>query len=572
MERHGDAVMKKTSMINHLERQFERKKVRIIIRLSILLSMPAIYFLVYYTGGIKYVFSHTMYIPIILAGILFGPKVSFVVAIIAGILMGPLMPIDTVTQESQLWYNWMYRLLIFIVIAFLSGYSSKLLKHRLNVIEGLSLRNIDTKIPNVYALFKSIDIFDHRQQLIASLILNNADDIIDVIGLKNYHQFLGEIYKDIRSSLCENCEINKMNISQKNHLCNHCEVIQADYKKLWIIKPFIDDDQDPKRFVDLIFKDRSFGGIPLYVDYSVGFTIVDTITNDNQLDFFKHADLSALYARTHNLSFAFFKDEMKDKQQDYLILSSFSQAIQNNDLYLVYQPKIDLKTGIPCGLEALIRWEHPILGLIPPNQFIHLVESTNYINPLTDFVLTQSIEMIKSLKKEKIDVDISINVSAKNILDKHFYERVKNIIETSDVNINHIEFEITESILIQNPQHSKEVLKKLSHLGIKISFDDFGSGYSSLAYLDQFPVDIIKIDRLFMNQIEEKESLQHIVSSTIDLSKKLGYLVVIEGIETEEVLDLVKSYGADIGQGYYFSKPMSKDETIIWYKNHRIQK
>jgi EAL domain-containing protein (putative c-di-GMP-specific phosphodiesterase class I) len=163
-------------------------------------------------------------------------------------------------------------------------------------------------------------------------------------------------------------------------------------------------------------------------------------------------------------------------------------------------------------------------------------------------------------------VPISLNISGKNLYDPNFYDRSIKIISDSGVPKDLIEFELTESTLMINPDECKAVLKKFVDAGIKISLDDFGSGYSSLAYLSQFPLEFIKIDRYFVMNFEANPALISIVKSTVELSKTLGYKVVIEGVESKEVVDIISAFECDYAQGYYFAKPMTSDDTNAWYE------
>ena len=229
---------------------------------------------------------------------------------------------------------------------------------------------------------------------------------------------------------------------------------------------------------------------------------------------------------------------------------------------------MDLKTLKPVGLEALIRWNHPERGLIMPDMFIPLVEETKLIHPLTDWVMRRVLEKILEFSAIGIDVPISVNVSAKNLFDPDFYMRTMRLIETSQIKKHLLEIELTESVLMTNPTESRKILEHFVNNGIKIAIDDFGKGYSSLAYLSQFPIDTIKIDKFFMKQIGTNLTSQHIVKATIQLSKQLGYKVLAEGVEDKEIVEAITNYECDYAQGYYFAKPMPNAEIIEWYRDN----
>lgn len=530
---------------------FFEKNYRLILLIGILLMLPSIYFFVYYTGGIKYVFSHSMYIPILLAGILFGPRFGILIGLTAGILLGPLMPIDTVTNEPQLFVNWIYRLAIFVSMGLISGYASLRLKRNSIKIKELMSINQETQIPNINYLSQYNALLDYKPQTVMSLVITNHSSIINVLGTDIYHRLMHEIYEDLMTSL------------PKKSM-----VIQSDSNKLWIVKPYEDLNMDSRMVLAIVHHPREIDHIPLYVDYALGTSVVTDYHKCQKLSCYQASDASARVAEIRNVPYVVFDDDMMKSRNDYELLAGFSTALLEDQTFLVYQPKIDLVTMKPVGLEALIRWNHPSKGLIFPDTFIPLVEQTKLIHMLTDWVLYKALLKIKEFQEHGITIDISINISAKNLSDITFFDRIVEIIERVDVPKRQLEIEITESVLMINPEESKVLLNKFSAAGIKIAIDDFGKGYSSLAYLSQFPINVIKIDKFFMRQIVDNTTSQKIVKATIDLAKKLGYLVLAEGIEDEQVLKIMKEYQCDLAQGYYFAKPMENSEVIEWYKKH----
>ena len=528
--------------------KFVIKYYKIISVVLILLMLPLIYLIVYKTGGIKYVYSHSMYIPILLAGIIIGPKFGVFIALSAGILLGPLMPIDTITNEPQLFINWMYRLIVFVVIGFISGDAFLKIKQSRQKIDELMSFNQETQIPNTNYLKRIPSLLKNEEYSLMTILINNHNNIIDVLGTGVYHSLLNQIYLELHKSLKDRSII-----------------IQSDSNKLWVMKPFLDLTNDAKYVLNLLNKQWVVNDIPLYVDFSIGATLINHAYDLMNLSTFEFSDNSARYAQLNNISYMIHDDAKLRKKSDYALLATFKHALETNQTFLAYQPKIDLKTMKPYGLEALIRWHHPEKGLIMPDSFIPLVEETKLIHLLTDWVLTNTLKKIQEFTASGLEVPISINVSAKNLYDPFFFDRVMKNVNNSGVDKNLIKFEITESVLMINPDESKLVLDKLVENGIQIELDDFGSGYSSLAYLTQFPISTIKIDRFFMQKILTNTQVKQIVKSAIQLSKDLGYKVVAEGVEKMEVVELLKEFGCDYAQGYYFAKPISSDDISNWY-------
>ncbi|MFA7010953.1 MAG: EAL domain-containing protein, partial [Bacilli bacterium] len=476
-------------MIISKQKKNDFKKAQIFGGIFVLIALPAIYFLVYYTGGIKYVYSHTMYIPIILSGLFFGPWIGFIVGIIGGLLLGPLMPIDALTGEPQLLINWMYRLLIFLVVGFISGFASKSLRNSVITIKKLLSHNQETNIPNTNFLKYAQNIGKSSKKTIATVLVNNHNSIIDVLGEGIYHKLLYALYEDLH-----------------NELPNGTIIVQADSNKFWIVKETADIEADAEEIFRIISKAKVIESVPLYVEYSIGISNFSNHLNFDSLDNFTQSDICARQAQIKQLNYLIHDNTKQKKRFEYDILMSFNRAIKNDETYLMYQPKIDLRTMKPVGLEALMRWNDPHHGEIGPVVFVPLIEQTRLINELTNWVLINTIKKIKEFCTKGIPTVISINISAKNLIDPQFFTRTMQVIDESGVNKNLLEFEITESAVMINPEESRSILTKFAEKGIKIAIDDFGTGYSSLSYLSRFPINTIKIDKYFMKEIITNKS------------------------------------------------------------------
>ena len=518
----------------------------------IIMSLPLVYFIVYFTGGIKYVYSHSMYIPIILAGLYYGPIIGGSVALLAGILLGPLMPIDTITSEMQHPLNWIYRLLIFVLLGTIIGYVSDKLRKNAQKIENLMSVNQETSVPNINNLKLIFETMGNNTKYsIFTVLISNNHNIIDVLGIDVYYELIHNIYIDL-----------------KNNLSKHSKIIQAENNKLWVLIPFTDLNLDLGVLINALSNSKQIRNIPLYIDYSIGGSVYFVDTKQKNPSIFKDSDISARSAHNNNLLYVLDSQERFKRRNEFDLLATFTESLNNGNIFLEYQPIMDLNTMKTYAFEALIRWNHPERGLVSPVEFIPLVEETKLIHILTDWVLTNALAKTKEMSDLGYKVPISINLSVKNLYDPYFFERTISIIDKSNVPFDLIILELTESTLMLNPNKSKQILQRFFDLGITISLDDFGSGYSSLAYLTQFPLNIIKIDRYFMNNILTDKSMISILQSIIELSKSLGHKVVVEGTETKDVVDLVKSLNSDYAQGYYFSKPLSSNATTEWFINH----
>lgn len=246
------------------------------------------------------------------------------------------------------------------------------------------------------------------------------------------------------------------------------------------------------------------------------------------------------------------------------LLSDLRYALQNGELRLFLQPKVATATGQVVAAEALIRWRHPQRGLVPPMEFIPFAEQTGFVRQLTIWMFETAAQQWRSLQPTEGHLRIAINLSTRDLMDPDFPQRLSSIMQENDVSPAAFCLEITESAIMDDPQRAEATLYKLSEQGFKLSIDDFGTGFSSLAYLKRLPVNELKIDKSFVMAMDKDESDAKIVKSTIDLAHNLGLSVVAEGVENEVLLDKLRELLCDEAQGYFIAKPMPFDEFVEW--------
>jgi len=252
--------------------------------------------------------------------------------------------------------------------------------------------------------------------------------------------------------------------------------------------------------------------------------------------------------------------------EKYKLLKGLCHAIDNGELLLHYQPKIDGKTGELVSMEALVRWQHPEKGLIYPAEFIPAAEETGLIKYLDKWVLNRACNQLKSWQKLGYgSLRLSVNLSAWHFKDKHLPDIVKNVLAETGIDASYLELEITETIAIENLQYTTDTLSRLIEMGVNISIDDFGTGYSSLNYLKHFPVNYLKIDQSFVADIPEDKNTCAIVKAIIEVAHALKLKVIAEGIETKEQLELLQSLDCDELQGFYISRPLPVEEAEKQY-------
>lgn len=517
-------------------------------------SLPLIYLIVYETGGIKYVFSHTMYLPIIFAGIFWGFKGGALIGIIGGLMLGPIMPIDTITGEKQQLINWIYRTIYFFIVGATVGTFSDFLKEYIKKIHYISTHNSETGLYNMVSLNldKVVSDFLEKKTKINVLSISwiNIDEIINNFGIR----ICVSVIKELNERMIK--IFNEKFIFIHSDISKFYALIECDQPRLCL-----------NQIDRLISEPFLINNIPFYAEFAVGLAEYDK--SDSDLNPFQKANMATLYAKKSGVSSSIFNDvNIKITKNNLILLGEFPAAIQNNQTILYYQPKIDLHTKKTIGMEALIRWNHPEKGMICPADFIPLVEESNLIHPLTDFVLNESLSKLHEFNENGYYPTISINISPKNIANPSFLDRVALILDQHDVKKECIEFEITESSLMFNPEKVNLILRSFKNHNIKLSIDDFGTGYSSLSYLSRFPIDIIKLDQFFIRQLSLMKGTYYIVESAINLAHNLGLKIIAEGIEDTETEKMLIDMGCDMGQGYLYSKPLNDQDISSWIEKN----
>jgi EAL domain-containing protein (putative c-di-GMP-specific phosphodiesterase class I) len=252
-------------------------------------------------------------------------------------------------------------------------------------------------------------------------------------------------------------------------------------------------------------------------------------------------------------------------QRRFWLIGELGRALaQPDELYLAFQPKVDLRNGACLGVEALLRWNHPDTGPISPGEFIPIVESTSLARATTNWVLEAALRQLASWRLEGVALQVAVNVSAVNLEEPDFCERVLDGLARHALPAASLALELTESALMRKPKAAHDTMARLAQAGVKIAIDDFGTGYSSLAYLQEMPADVVKIDQSFVRGIEHDERTMALVTTMIKLSHDLGHRVVAEGVETAEVAQLLRAAGCDEAQGYWFARPMAPGALVAW--------
>lgn len=316
--------------------------------------------------------------------------------------------------------------------------------------------------------------------------------------------------------------------------------------------------------INIIRQPFSISGLDLEIRGSVGAarfpgagTDVDTLL--------RSADAAMYFAKKEGQGFA-LTDRIDAGSTRPFLLSELRRALQEEEFVLHFQPTIPLQGQSLFGFEALIRWNHPCLGTVSPDDFMPMIEVSDLIHPLTEWVISSAISSFKEIVDVWPDSFVAVNVSMRNLINQRFASRVRSLLDEHQFPARNLKIEVTESAVMSDPERTQKALNDLHAQGIRIAIDDFGTGHSSLAYLQKLPVDDLKIDRSFVGDILGNHSSRTIVLTIISLAHSLGISVTAEGIETEDVMQMLRRAGCDYGQGYHIGRPMAFDLLQGWLK------
>jgi diguanylate cyclase (GGDEF)-like protein len=310
-------------------------------------------------------------------------------------------------------------------------------------------------------------------------------------------------------------------------------------------------------------------GISVDVEASIGIAIAGEGTDVESL--LRNADIAMYSAKDRSLGVCVYGDELDDHSPERLgLLGDLRRAIDAGELVLHWQPKVSLADGAVHGVEALLRWHHPERGVIPPGVFIPAAERTPVIRPLTRYVLDAAVAQCARWRAAGRELDVAVNVSARNLLDDRFVDDVLEVLARWDVPASSLELEVTESAIMADPARAQLILGRLAAVGVTLSIDDFGAGYTSLSHLKDLPVHQLKIDRSFVTSMTTDRSDALIVRSVVELARNLGLTTVAEGVEDRATLERLGDLGCDVAQGYLVSRPLPAEQLEVWLDRARV--
>jgi len=428
-------------------------------------------------------------------------------------------------------------------------------------INRLSFYDILTELPNA-SLFKQMAdkaITQSQEQNTEVAIF-----ILDIVRFRNVNDALGHDHGDLL--LQSVAQIVRSHVEDEHHVAR----MSGDNFLLLVdnIKHKNQAADFAEKLVSRFFNPLDIGEHQHVLDIKLGIALSNRNENYAAVDLIKFADEALLEVKNMpHFAYSFHYQELEETaSESFYFESALRKAIQNQEFQAYYQPQVCLITQKIIGAEALIRWFHPQMGLVSPDKFIELSEETGLIIPIGRFMIRQACLQWLSWQKKGIKLDrIAVNVSAVQLTHSHFAQQVADIIEETNMVATALELEVTESFLLHNEELGIEMLNRLKQLGVTISMDDFGTGFSSLSYLKKLPLDQLKIDQSFIKALlEDKESMA-IVDAIIAVGKAVGLEVIAEGVESNMQLKHLKERQCDMVQGYLFSKPVNGAEFETCY-------
>ncbi|MDK8465475.1 GGDEF domain-containing phosphodiesterase [Marinobacter sp. SS13-12] len=532
--------------------------------LVIIVLLTAGTWVVFATGGTGYAYPYVILVPILLSAVWFGLPGAVLCAITGGILIGPWMPLDVSNGTSQSMDNWLARIAFFLLIGSFSAGLFQSLKlaneRRLQALEVDHKTGLRTQAALTRDIERLLRRASQDKAPSAAILLVRMQDLWEIL------QSLGadtaeQVVKDLAERISQNIQIpHQIYRFSKSELAILFSVVSCN-------------DVDRQEEVGSVFEvaqrvgeaETIVKGISLRVQIVAGSYLVRE-NDQNPEIVINRARTGLSVAIENNVPYRRYDPMFDQKTAERVqLIARVRDGLENQEFQLFYQPKICMRSGQLVGSEALLRWFDRENRMVMPGLFMPKVESTTLIDPVTRFVIARACENMRSQNLMPVSVNFAIN----NLMNPSLINDLGRLVSSYGVSPECLEIEITEGALIQDPQHAKEAVASLRDQGFKVSLDDFGTGYSSFQYLTHLPLSGLKIDRAFVSNLEVSAEARTIMESMISMAKALKLEVTVEGIETEQQRKIVTDLGADLAQGFHYSRPLALPEYQQWAKDRK---
>lgn len=515
-----------------------RKKYNhIFLLLSYILSV-LVAAIVFYTGGTTKVYAHLMYIPITIASSTNGKTQGVVHAAISAFLVGPFMPLNTSLNILQEPFNWIIRIIIFMIISFIIGLFHDFNKKYQSYITEILTHDPITKLKNIQAL-KKVEKAESNKIIIAFSV-KSYNEIVSVFG----YDFTGKIILAFTEILKSKLKQYKNIELYKHEGMNY--ILIFTYDETDNLNTL--SDELIKTIDNLNSNSIKVEEIPIYIELSMGQSEVQQ--GESILEGVRHSLIALEYANYKHLKYSVYDKFLDNHYNKTLkIASSFRDSLLNNEIKIASQNIYCSKTGEIHSVELLARWILKDGSRIYTDEFIPVIEKTELMKDLTKHMIDNAIDGILT---GNFKGTVSINFSVADF-NNHTVDYVISKVQSNNIKKGNLQIEITERQFID--KDATHFLIKLSTNGVSIAIDDFGTGYSSYQYISELPISVVKIDKSLIEKISENQISKNAVKSVVDFCKIHNFSTVAEGVETKEVADVCKDIGIDYLQGYYFHKP-----------------
>ena len=430
---------------------------------------------------------------------------------------------------------------------FFSGYVFEGIKNQYKKLEKAANYDIVTFLPNRKLLVKDLDrLLEANKRLVLTAVnIDNIIEIFNVIGLAKSDLVLRKIAAYLSKIKSDD------KIKMYNSYSLRFEFVMESYseEKLneWL--------RNFKEYIDNI--PISIEGKEIYLKVFLGATFFQE--GDSAESIIEKAYKTLSFVHSTSKDYHIYNNKLEESFLTTYLVSNAKRGIEKDEFYLEYQPKLNISTNNVEEVEALIRWNHPELGVIPPNEFIPKLEKTNIMNSLTFWVIKKVLADIKDWDEKGLNLNVAVNICPKDLTNESFIKNLMKLMNENKVHPSRINLEITETDLIKDREKVNRTLTLLKIKEFKISIDDFGIGYSSLSYLNTFPVNYIKIDRSLIKNISADRKKYELLRNTIQMAHDLNTMVVVEGVEDRETFKQLAKLGCEEIQGYYVSKALGKN-------------
>ena len=531
------------------------------VSLVLLFLMLVIAFITYRSGSSVLFLPHLMYGPIIVASVLFRIPGGIIAGLLAGLMLGPLMQSPDMPPGIQDTLNWVMRMFFFMLMGGVGGFISRCYNDHLDNTQDKSFHDTLTGLPNLQALYLRLgQLLEQKSPghpkdvTLAILTISNLKQIVTTLSYRSSSVIISQIGQRLQ-------EQGRMPAGSLFRIQDHSfAVIAVDVP--------VDDFIKKCRMITKHLEDPFyFEDIPITINMHLGISSSRESGNDKDA-MIQKAGVAVYNAEKNKTLYAEYSTQDDSSTVERLaLLGSVKKAIDTSHMTLYLQPKVSIVDGCLVGVESLIRWQHPELGLLTPDMFIPEAEKTWLIHPLSLFVVKEGLAQIQCMASGGYDMKLAINLTAHAIQDRMLIARLIKSVRETGIDASLLEIEITERFLVTEFDVAREILGALKKMGASIAIDDFGTGYSSMHYLQELPIDTVKIDQSLVANIASSDLSRSLMRHMIEFNRELGITTVAEGVETEEQFNILAEMGCDVAQGYYIGKPLPCEEFRQWIES-----